>query len=222
MFEDVDGIRGLLGGLAVHRMQHNGLPYHNLQHIQDMNKAFAAAYGTEALTLEIELAILWHDFVYVPGAPTGYNEELSACALRSAFTQANGLDTDAYQKWAESLDVDAVCEIIRATNVFNHTSASYEPSSTAIARVMDCDLCSLAADYPDFVATQDRILVENVGLLTFHTAAALAEFRCKQAQFLSLFVADLRPYVYRTPEARALWEEKARSNITSFIDAYGA
>jgi hypothetical protein len=99
--------------------------YHGHEHIFDL---FEKARGQGVhLSTEQELAVLLHDVVYVPGAPTGVNESQSVDYVRAIQASASALLVP---------DWDLVTKIILDT-------ASHVPTCPHSALVQMLDLSSL-------------------------------------------------------------------------------
>jgi predicted metal-dependent HD superfamily phosphohydrolase len=182
------------------------LPYHNWQHVCKVSTNYEDLYGT--LPTETGLAIAYHDAIYVPGAH-GTNESMSALAFLHELRKLTATDP--------SFDKLAVVNMIEATKVANHVSATYVPDTIETARVLDCDLSALATpDYMKFLDNQNNILIEVLGR-EFAVASdeKLADYRRQQANFMRQFLQ--RPFVYHTAEARVAYEELARTNILKYV-----
>lgn len=197
----------LLSSVAHNYYWNPALTYHNWNHVQAMLTSYQKLWGTPHP--EMHMAIVWHDAVYVPRAPDRANEDLSALAFRHEYARRFA-DTSV-------LDVEFVCEMIRATCVSNHVAPDYKPVSKYIARLLDVDLNSLATDYQAFVTTQDLGILEQKGALDLVNIDA---YRGRRAEFLMQFVADERPFIYHTTEAREAFEERARYNILRYNDEH--
>lgn len=200
-------VRSLMA--AANNTYYGNLPYHNWRHVCRVHQAYKELYGT--CPDETGLAIAYHDAIYVPGAPPGMNESMSALAFLHELRQ-RVVTTD--------LDKMAVFNMIEATKVANHVSPTYVPGTLETARVLDCDLSELAkAVYTDFVVSQTNILIEVLGReyeLASHEQ--LCVHQCKQAAFLRQFLE--RPFIYHTAEARLAFEQTARANILKFVDSW--
>jgi predicted metal-dependent HD superfamily phosphohydrolase len=193
-----------------------GLLYHSRQHIKSMlNKVedhFTDLVVKDQLDL-LNLAIAYHDVVYVPGAVKGLgvshvNEEMSALVF---FNEYKDITTEEERG---ILDYEAVMELIRATWWENHISYSYKPQSCIESILLDVDLESLADPWEDFVANQKDIIGEQIGR---RETVTTEHFQMSSA-FLKKFTE--RAFIYRTDRARQLWESKARANIHRLINAY--
>ena len=179
------------------------LTYHNWDHIDDVVRAHTELWGSpESAVL---LAMVYHDCVYVPGAEAGVNEELSALTFLREFNRLR-------PTWSDlSVASGFVCELILATRVSNHVSPDYLPRTQSEARVLDCDLAGFGLPFPEFVARQDRVLIEFEG-----PNADLNALRSKAAKFLQQFVFPERVSIYHTFEARKAWEKQAVDNIHTY------
>ena len=166
--------------------------YHDAAHVQEM-MALARALGLDLSPAE-QLAVLWHDAVYVPGADKGVNEALSAKLMRA--TAANGPDFFAA---IDSQTLDA------AERIIVETMHAGEPSAEA-ARVVDLDLYRLGAPWPEF----DR-----------HARAIEREFRVLHASPEKFWTARgnfyramlQRPHLFATKLFRERFEAQARDNL---------
>lgn len=115
--------------------------FHNLEHLQELFD-IARKRGL-VLTREQQLALVFHDAVYVPGAPAGRNERQSALLFRSVAPQLKG-----------PVDVELVCRIIEET-------AQHGATCAQSAVVQGLDLSSLAAAPLDFCAYNELVWLEN-------------------------------------------------------------
>jgi predicted metal-dependent HD superfamily phosphohydrolase len=161
-------------------------------------------------TKELEMAILWHDAVYVPGAPAGYNETMSAARLENAIVRLD-LKVD--------FNIDRVKELIIGTSTNNYTSSDPKPRCQDLMELMDCDLSSLGyKDYDAFETLQDYVIEEFVGSLVQYNKERAANFRKMRAEFLGKIAA--KEHIYQTQEGRSAFEKNARSNINKFYAKY--
>jgi predicted metal-dependent HD superfamily phosphohydrolase len=116
--------------------------YHAAWHVQDVF-ARAAAHGI-ALSRPQALALLFHDAVYVAGAPPGANEALSALLLRQAAHGRAALRAD---------EVERACAMIADT-------AGHRPSSAESSAVIALDLATLGDDAVRFDAWTELVWLE--------------------------------------------------------------
>ena len=176
--------------LAHYRQPHRF--YQDAAHVQEM-MALARALNLD-LSLAEQLAVLWHDAVYVPGADKGVNEALSAKLMRA--TAANGPDFFAATE-AKTLEA--------AERIIVETMHAGEPSPEA-ARVIDLDLYRLGSSWADF----DR-----------HAHAIEREFRVLHASPERFWIARgnfyramlQRQHVFATPLFRERFEAQAYDNL---------
>ena len=120
----------LVAAARLHYAQpHRG--YHGPEHLDELIEL--ARRHTPDLDEAEQAALLFHDAVYVPGAPRGDNERLSALLMRATLPVFN----------LGPLDLDRAGRIIEAT-------AHAEPPTAEAARVCDLDLWRLASPWPAF------------------------------------------------------------------------
>lgn len=169
--------------------------FHARRHILDMFEK-AQELGME-LSAEQSLAILFHDIVYVPGAPEGQNERQSILLMQAFKGQVQRADTD----WA------LVARIIEDT--ITHT-----PTTEASKAVLDLDIANLGDDPVHFCASDEMVWLENRHLL--EAADARKDFDTRRLRFL-LALANRGP-LYHT-SAPAL-EESARTNLEGLRQAW--
>jgi predicted metal-dependent HD superfamily phosphohydrolase len=182
----------LEAALSHHRQPHRA--YHDERHVLELLKL--AAEHTPDLTETERLAILFHDAVYVPGAPKGMNETLSALLMRATIA---GLVRSGEIPEPPQRMVDDAAAIIEATTHIDPPSASAE-------RVCDLDLWRLAAPWEEFQQ---------------HSADIDREFRhlyppgdsCKQARKEFYRSMLTREHVFHTPYFRQRFEPIARANF---------
>ena len=160
-----------------------GRYYHNWQHITnffDYKEAFIPHIESSA---EFDLAIFFHDVVYVPGAED--NEMKSIDFFVDCCQNVN------------TQSIERVKQFIVATI----TQTSDDPE---IQYMVDMDLAGLAADVPIFDQTVRDLHKE-------FSMYAWDEFVQGQYQYLLRFVE--RESIYFTDEFRNALEDKALKNI---------
>ena len=109
------------------RMLDKGLYYHTPVHV--LNMLWFASEHDIALSPTEELAIWFHDSVYVPTAPKGKNEQLSALFFEAMM-------------WP-FVDLDEAAEVI---GIINETAKFLEKDiDPNYAKILDLDLCSFLA-----------------------------------------------------------------------------
>jgi predicted metal-dependent HD superfamily phosphohydrolase len=122
--------RALVAAARLHYAQpHRG--YHGPEHLDELIEL--ARQHTPDLEEVEQLALLFHDAVYVPGAGPGENERLSALLMRATVAAFD----------LGQLDLDRASRIIEAT-----THAGPPPPEAA--RICDLDLWRLAAPWEAF------------------------------------------------------------------------
>ncbi len=163
-----------------------GRAYHNLTHIAhcltELDHARAALERSE----EAEVAVWYHDAVYIPGAAD--NERLSAELADGALRHA-GVRDEARAR---------ITHMILATD---HRPPA--PHGDA-ALVVDADLSILGADPADFDAYEAAIRTE-------YAAVPEADFRAGRAAVLRTFLD--RPRIFATDAFRERHEAQARANL---------
>lgn len=167
--------------------------YHNYSHaivVMDAVQEINPDAG-----LQLAIAALYHDAVYIPGAGTDANERCSAAALAVDWAKCR------FHKQHPVLS--AAQTLILGTPVKNHLTANR--ITTELGTLLDADLRSLATDRDEFLQNQANIILENGGEVGIVTLGLCANFL---HQFLTV-----RSHIYHTDYAREMWEDQARSNI---------
>lgn len=171
--------------------------YHDRTHLREMFDAALAM--NEPLSAPQSLALVFHDAVYVPGAPRGANELLSAQLLR------------VYAAGVECALVDAAYGIVIDT-------AEHIARSRAAELVLDLDLMRLAAPPADFDRYSRQVFAEQRPLIAIaDDAEALAFFCARRVPFFQQLLD--RAWIYCTPAGRARFEAPARANLRRAIAA---
>jgi predicted metal-dependent HD superfamily phosphohydrolase len=154
--------------------------YHGVEHIAAMLHA-----GRDAALDDVQVMAIWfHDAIYDPRSKT--NEAASAELARTRLV-AEG--------WAPA-DAQRVHDIVLDT-------ARHVPTVPGSALVLDLDLMSLAAPWPEFTRNTARIRAEYAHVGDDDFAAGRASFFAAMLQ---------RESLYHTPFG-ARWEELARDNL---------
>ncbi|HJQ60410.1 MAG TPA: hypothetical protein VJ890_26125 [Vineibacter sp.] len=188
----------LEAALAHHRQPHR--TYHDQRHVLELLDL--ARVHAPDLTPAERLAILFHDAVYVPGAPKGQNEALSALLMRASLF---ALARDGTIAAVEPSSVDDADAIIAAT-------AHAEPPPPPAARMCDLDLWRLAAPWDDFVRHGEDIRREYRFL---HTSDA-AFWTARRAFYRGMLE---KPAIFATPYFHDRFEAQARANLQRAADA---
>ena len=182
--------RELVSAALVHyRQPHRG--YHDTGHLEELMRL--AREHVPDLDDSEQLALLFHDAVYVPGAPSGNNEKLSALLMKATAATLK----------LTGVDLERAAGIVEATQ---HAA----PPPAAAARVCDLDLWRLAAPWEEFQRHTLGIRHENL-----HLHANEPAFWKARSNFLATFLA--RPFLYATPYFRERFEAMARENLKRSI-----
>jgi predicted metal-dependent HD superfamily phosphohydrolase len=161
--------------------------YHGPEHLDELIEL--ARRHTPDLDDAEQLALLFHDSVYVPGAGRGDNEHLSALLMRATVPT---LDVG-------RVDLDRASRIIEAT-----THAELPPAEAA--RVCDLDLWRLAAPWDAFQRHALGIRHEYL-----HLHAGEAAFWTARKAFYKSMLA--KPELFATSYFRDRFEPAARENL---------
>jgi predicted metal-dependent HD superfamily phosphohydrolase len=159
--------------------------YHNLTHIHECLTVFDEVHDLAKEPRALELAIWFHDVVYVPGRVD--NEELSALVARMACRELG----------MQSLS-DSVEQLILATK-HERTSVSGDE-----ALIVDIDLSILGGNRNRYNAYAAQIREE-------YAFVDDDDYRAGRAEVLEGFLK--RGYIYFTPALRQRLEAKARVNL---------
>lgn len=165
--------------------------YHNRLHLREM---FDVAQQLSVnLTPVQSLAILFHDAIYVPGAPRGANENLSAQLLRL------------YGANLEASLVDRAAAVVIDTA--DHVAHSAEAEA-----VLDLDLLRLAVPSPDFERYSRAVFAEQRPLIPLaDDEQAWHFFEERRAPFFERLLE--RDAIYGLPIFYDRFEERARDNL---------
>lgn len=171
--------------------------YHTVRHLSDV-----VSYLVENIDeLEQPRPTLWaavgHDAVYVPQAPIGVNEELSAQLME-----------DVLEQWLPEDEVRTVGRYIRATASHEVGGDDYD-----LALLMDADMKILGANPQEY----DRF---ERGIAREYSAYPREAYRAGRAAVLGEFLS--RPRIYVTDIAYQAFEQKARDNMRTAIDSLQA
>lgn len=168
--------------------------FHSREHIFNM---FETALRLKVqLTLEQSLAVLFHDIVYIPGAPEGFNEKQSVLLLQ-AFKSCIATPVD----W------------VTVEQIIDDTTALL-PSCDLSKAVLDLDLGSLGEDPIVFCASDELVWLENRHLL--EPVNARQDYDTRRLRFL-LSLANRGP-LFSGPLSSL--EDSARSNLEGLRQAW--
>ena len=168
--------------------------YHTLAHIQHCLREFDAARPADDCADKIELALWFHDVVFVPGAQD--NEQLSVDCFRDLA--------------GNTLPASFIADVQRMIMATTHRSP---PRDRAEAWVVDVDLSSFGLPWPTFLR-DSRHVREEMG------ARCDDDFYPAHARFLRGLCARQR--IFTTEVFHARYEQAARDNISRLLDAYTA
>ena len=167
-------LAGVLGVPLFKRvLEEYGAPerfYHGQEHIFDL---FEKARGQGLhLSTEQALAVLLHDVVYVPGAPSGVNESQSVVYMRSIQASASA---------HHAPDWDLVAKIILDT-------ASHVPTCPQSELVLMLDMSTLGGSPLEFAVANELVWLENRHLLQA-ASEPRKEFDTRRLAFLEALLA---------------------------------
>jgi len=185
--------RGLLQAARGHYAQpHRG--YHNAGHLDEL--IVLAHAHTPDLDEAEQLALLFHDAVYVPGAPRGDNERLSAVLMIATLATL--------RRQYDDLAIGPP-DLARAQRIIEATIHAAPPPAEA-ARVCDLDLWRLAAPWEAF--QQHALGIRHEYL---HLFADEAAFWAARNSFYESMLA--KPRLFTTDAFVEKFEEAARANL---------
>ncbi len=160
--------------------------YHTLDHVVACLAQFDLAHNYAERPDEVELALWFHDVVYIPAAPD--NETQSACWAAQALSEG-GVTPSASSR---------VCDLILATR---HVAP---PSTPDASLVMDIDLAILGAPPEQFADYERKVRIE-------YASVPEPVYRQARAQILESFLG--RRSIYYTSFFHNLCESLARQNL---------
>ncbi|MGH8547687.1 MAG: HD domain-containing protein [Methylococcales bacterium] len=175
----------------VNRYAEPGRFYHTGSHVGHCLLEFDRAASRIECPDAVELALWFHDAVFVPGARD--NERRSAELLGKWGTT-----------WFAAAFVDKVCKLILMTT---HRQPP-EPGDESY--LVDIDLSSFGLEWPDFM--RDTLLVRKE---QSHVPDAV--YYPAHAKFLQMLLD--RPRIFYTDFFRERYEQSARRNITRSLTA---
>jgi predicted metal-dependent HD superfamily phosphohydrolase len=185
--------RALVHAARLHYAQpHRG--YHNASHLDEL--IVLAREHTPDLSEAEQLALLFHDSVYVPGAAKGDNERLSAMLMQATVATLARAD--------QTLAVSSN-DLARAARIIEATTHSSPPPAEA-ARICDLDLWRLASPWEAF--QQHALGIRHEYL---HLFADEPAFWAARNGFYRSMLAQ--PRLFATDYFRQRFEESARSNM---------
>lgn len=171
-----------------------GRGYHTLAHIRHCLEELDGIRGPLdfAQRLLVEVAIWFHDAVYIPGHP--FSEEYSAVFVERTFDAILGTGT-----------VRAFGNMVRLSD---HRTPASEISNEAMRVFLDIDLTILGRPEAEFDAYEGGIHHE-------YQRVPWEIIRVKRAEILRIFLA--RERIYATDYFHAKYETQARRNLERSI-----
>jgi len=183
--------------------------YHSWRHIADLMEKLDRFSHLAARKDLVAIACFWHDAVYLTRDEAGAerSDELNVRESASLFQQYAAMD---------SADVDAVTDLIMAT--LDHTGASpskqhYPGFLGDFDLLLDLDLSSLGAHWPEFKANFNRIRFE-------HEWLPEPVFNERRLRSLESF-ARVGARLYRRSETREEYGAAATANLARYIRELG-
>jgi len=177
-------------------------PVHVLSMFQFHKKILDEGAGdVYDLTPAEQLAIWFHDSVYVPGAGEGENE-YNSVTFMNAMMQPFIKDKDQLAHASELIGETAY-------HMTNQELMKEEDTDNAWAVIMDLDLCSFCFEYEDFSRISGLVGKEYEGIYPPE------EYEAGRKKFFEQMLA--KGFIYRTPFFRQRFEEKAKENLTRAI-----
>jgi predicted metal-dependent HD superfamily phosphohydrolase len=172
--------------------------YHHAGHVDEVLTWFdwVEARVPWQEPLEVFVAVLFHDAVYVPGAAD--NEARSAALARDAIPGHPEL---------RAVNAERVAQLIAWTA--RHGRLSAAEVDVEAARFLDCDLAILAASPPRYHRYCDEIAHE-------YRALPAAAYRAGRRAFVASMLA--RPRLYLSELFAAELEAAARRNLQAELD----
>jgi predicted metal-dependent HD superfamily phosphohydrolase len=175
----------------VNRYSEPGRFYHSWSHVDHCLVEFDRAAGRIGQPDAVELALWFHDAVFVPGARD--NEQRSA---------------DLLCKWGEGLfSAPFIAKVYELILLTTHRQPP-EPGDESY--LLDIDLSSFGLEWPDFL--RDTLLVRKEQAHVPDTV-----YYPSHAKFLQMLLG--RPHIFYTDFFRERYEESARRNITRTLAA---
>lgn len=163
--------------------------YHGWSHLTHCLREFDRAADQMEMPDIVELAIWFHDAVYVPGALD--NEQLSA---------------DLFRQWAKTSFsptlVDKVCHFILIT------MHRHPPENDDTSYIVDIDLSSFGDQWSDFLQDTRNVRKEQA-----HIPDSI--YYPAHARFLNMLLD--RPRIFHTDFFFNCYEESARRNIKRLL-----
>jgi len=164
--------------------------YHTLAHIDHCLSMFDLCKSLAIKPDALEIAVWFHDAIFVPGEPD--NEALSAKLYRDLSA---GVHNDEFQ--------DLVDRLIMATL---HDGRSLDDRDAGY--MVDIDLSSFGLPWEDFLLDSQHLREESAELSD-------AEYARKQGAFRACLLS--RPHFFQTDFFRQHYEQQARDNLARYF-----
>ena len=169
--------------------------YHTLAHIDHCLSMFDQCKSLAVNPDALEIAVWFHDAIFVPGKPD--NEALSA---ELYLDLSAGVHSDDFRELVDRL--------IMATL---HDGRALEDSDAGY--MVDIDLSSFGLPWEDFLRDSQHLREESVELSD-------ADYFRKQGAFRACLLA--RPHFFKTDFFRQRYEQQARDNLAKYFDQLSA
>lgn len=166
--------------------------YHTLEHIDALLNLLDIFDMDINRPDIVRQAIIYHDAIYIPGAPHGQNEEFSARLAEGDLVYSGTLN---------AADAALVAKYIRAT--------THDPDPVIedndLKYFLDFDLCGLGAPWSRYKQNGENVLRE------YRTVFTDEQIEAGRIAFLrSMFN---RRNIYHTEQFRSMQQPNARANI---------
>ncbi len=185
---DVPGLHAVYDDLC-RRYAEPHRAYHRMEHIGHCLRELDLARGEIPDVCGVELALWFHDAVYVPGSPN--NEAQSAELFRACFSSH-----------VSPQFLDTVCGLILATE------RGAVPCDMNTEFVCDIDMSSFGIDWPSFFRDSVNVRSEQNGVKDQQYFAA-------HLQFLRALLDG--GSIYHTRFFQLRYEDSARKNIEQLV-----
>ena len=177
--------------------------YHHFGHVQEVLRQYRAVADGPGWhrPVEVWLAVLYHDAVYIPGR--GDNEAASA-----------RLVIEHIERWLPGVDVDAerISDLILLTarhGALRADEAGNGDAGEDARHFLDCDMAILGAP-PAVFAAYDRAIAEE------YRAVPRWLYRIKRRRFFRKLLASER--IFLSEFFRERFERQARDNLDAALD----
>jgi predicted metal-dependent HD superfamily phosphohydrolase len=192
------GAKGDVAGAGARLLKAYSSPeraYHDLRHLIEVLEHVdeLAAYATDPDL--VRLAAWYHDAVYATGAEAEQNEELSATLASEELRSLRVAEPHCAE----------VARLVRLTA--DHTPADADANGAVLC---DADLAVLARDPAGYRAYVAAVRQE-------YAHVPDDDFRVGRAAILRSLLDQ--PQLFRTPPACGWWEQQARANIATELEA---